>query len=131
MIGPLAFEKLVLPCLQRLIAALPTPRVLSVCGNTNRALALLIEAGAEALSVDQGNDMARSRKLIGRGGLLFGNLDPVALLAEGEEQEVRRTVSAVIAAGADAVWPGCDLVPLTPSRNLHALMEEAQDPQGL
>jgi MtaA/CmuA family methyltransferase len=130
-IGPIAFESLALPRLQRLIGAVPPPRVLSVCGNTNRALPLLIEAGADALSVDQRNDLVRSRELIGSGGLLFGNLDPVAILAEGEEGEVRRAVRAAVAAGVDAVWPGCDLVPLTPARNLRALMEEMQDPQGL
>jgi MtaA/CmuA family methyltransferase len=127
-IGPGAFERLALPRLQRLIAALPAPRVLSVCGNTNRGLPLLIEAGAEALSVDQTNDLARSRDLIGTRGLLFGNIDPVAVLAEGEEGDVRRAVRAAISAGADAVWPGCDLVPLTPALNLRAMMEEMQRP---
>jgi MtaA/CmuA family methyltransferase len=129
-IGPRAFERLALPCLQRLIGALPAPRVLSVCGNTNRAMPLLVEVGAEALSVDQRNDLAGSRDIIGSRGLLFGNIDPVAVLAEGEEEDVRRAVRAAIAAGADAVWPGCDLVPLTPAQNLRALTEEMQDPQG-
>lgn len=126
-IGPRAFERLALPRLQRLIGALPPPRVLSVCGRTNRALPLLVEVGAEALSLDQMNDLARSRELVGARRLLFGNIDPVAVLAEGEEGEVRGAVQAAIAAGVDAVWPGCDLVPLTPPRNLRALMEERQD----
>ena len=130
-IGPRAFERLALPCLQRLIGGLPAPRVLSVCGNTNRALPLLIDVGAEAISVDQTNNLARSRELIGSRGLLFGNIDPVAVLAEGEEGDVRRAVRAAVAAGADAVWPGCDLVPRTPAPNLRAMMEEMQDLQGL
>lgn len=129
-IGPRAFETLVLPRLQRLIGALPPPRVLSVCGNTNRALPLLIDAGAEALSVDQANDLARSREIVGSKPLLFGNIDPVAVLAEGDEGKVRRAVQRAIRSGADAVWPGCDLVPLTPARNLRAMTEETRDPQG-
>ncbi len=126
-IGPRAFERLVLPRLQRLVGALPAPRVLSVCGRTDRALPLLVEVGADALSVDQMNDLARSRELVGPRRLLFGNIDPVAVLAEGEEGEVRGAVRAAIAAGVDAVWPGCDLVPLTPARNLRALTEKKQD----
>ncbi len=126
-IGPRAFERLVLPRLQRLVGALPAPRVLSVCGRTDRALPLLVEVGAEALSVDQMNDLARSREFMGPRRLLFGNIDPVAVLAEGEEGEVRGAVRAAIAAGVDAVWPGCDLVPLTPARNLRALTEKKQD----
>jgi MtaA/CmuA family methyltransferase len=126
-IGPRAFERLALPRLQRLIGALPAPRVLSVCGRTNHALPLLVEVGADALSVDQMNDLARSRELVGPRRLLFGNIDPVAVLAEGEEGEVRGAVRAAIAAGVDAVWPGCDLVPLTPARNLLALTEKTKD----
>jgi MtaA/CmuA family methyltransferase len=122
-IGPRAFERLVLPRLQRMVGALPAPRVLSVCGRTDRALPLLVEVGADALSVDQMNDLARSRELVGPRRLLFGNIDPVAVLAEGQEGEVRGAVRAAIAAGVDAVWPGCDLVPLTPARNLLAMTE--------
>lgn len=130
-IGPRAFEKLALPPLRRLIGALPAPRVLSVCGRTNRGLPLLMEAGAEALSVDHTNDLARSRDLLGARGLLFGNIDPVAVLSEGEEQDVRRVVREALAAGADAVWPGCDLVPLTPARNLLAMAAEMRNLQSL
>jgi MtaA/CmuA family methyltransferase len=128
-IGPRAFERLALPRLQRLMGALPAPRVLSVCGNTNRGLPLLVEVGAEALSVDQMNELARSRAFVGTRGLLFGNIDPVAVLAEGEAGDVRRAVRAAVAAGVDAVWPGCDLVPLTPAENLRALTEETKDPR--
>src|SRR6185503_9074515 len=83
-VGPRSFERVVLPPLQRLLRALPAPRVLSVCGRTNRAMGLLASAGADALSVDQTNDLAASRAVLGADPLLFGNLDPVATLAEGD-----------------------------------------------
>jgi [methyl-Co(III) methanol-specific corrinoid protein]:coenzyme M methyltransferase len=122
-LGPRAFERLVLPRLQRLLAALPAPRVLSVCGNTNRALPLLAQAGADALSVDQLNDLARSRQALGPQAIVFGNLDPVRVLAEGDEAAVREAVGRAVEAGADAVWPGCDLAPSTPAGNLRAMVE--------
>jgi [methyl-Co(III) methanol-specific corrinoid protein]:coenzyme M methyltransferase len=122
-IGPRSFETILLPRLQALLLELPGPRVLSVCGRTNRGIALLAAAGAEAVSVDQTNDLAQSRAALGPGPLLFGNLDPVGVLAEGDEAEVRARAEAAMAAGADALWPGCDLWPATPLGNLRALAE--------
>jgi [methyl-Co(III) methanol-specific corrinoid protein]:coenzyme M methyltransferase len=125
-VGPPAFKNLILPRLQRLIKALAPPRVLSVCGNTNRAMALLAECGADALSVDQTNDLARSRETVGSQATLFGNIDPIGTLANGDEAEVRRAVRRAVDGGADAVWPGCDLWPLVPAGNLRAMVDESR-----
>ena len=119
-LGPRPFEQLVLPRLQQLIAALPGPRVLSVCGRVTRALPLLAAAGADALNLDQTTDLAAARAALGPDVRLFGNLDPVGVLADGDPAQVTAAVQAASAAGADAVWPGCDLYPLTPTANLHA-----------
>lgn len=128
-IGPPAFKTVVQPRLKRLIAALPAPRVLSVCGDTNRAITLLPECGAEALSLDQLNALARTREVLGQHVLLFGNLDPIGTLANGDETEVRRAVQRAIDAGVDAVWPGCDLWPLVPATNMQAMVDEARNYQ--
>ncbi len=120
-LGPKRFETFVLTPLKKLLASLPAPRILSVCGNTNRAMELLAQAGAEAISVDQVNDLAVSRKAL-TNTLLFGNIDPVGVLANGTEAQVRQTVSAAISAGVDAVWPGCDLYPSAPLENLRAML---------
>lgn len=125
-LGPRTFETLILPRLKRLMAELPPPRVLSVCGNTNRAMPMLAQAGAEALSVDQLNNLAQSRETLGPEVLLFGNVDPVAVLANGSAEDVTRTVEAAIQAGADAIWPGCDLWPVVSPENMRALVEAAQ-----
>ncbi|HMS00568.1 MAG TPA: uroporphyrinogen decarboxylase family protein [Anaerolineales bacterium] len=120
-IGPAKFEQFVLPALRELHASLPSPRVLSVCGNTNKSAAALAESGADAVSVDQVNDLAASREIL-KDTLLFGNLDPVATLWKGDEAEVVESTRRAKEAGVDAVWPGCDLVPSTPIRNLKAMM---------
>ncbi|MCC6568079.1 MAG: hypothetical protein IT315_02465 [Anaerolineales bacterium] len=120
-IGPAKFEQFVLPALRELHASLPSPRVLSVCGNTNKSVAVLAESGADAVSVDQLNDLAASREIL-KDILLFGNLDPVETLSKGGEAEVAEAVRRAKEAGVDAVWPGCDLVPSTPIQNLKAMM---------
>ena len=121
-IGPARFEQFVLPALKDLIADLPKPRVLSICGDTNKSMPLFAQIKADAISVDQTNDLASSRAVLGNETLLFGNIDPVATLSLGSESEVRQAVAKVKEAGVDAVWPGCDLVLQTPIQNLSAMI---------
>ena len=124
-LGPRRFESVVLPHLQRLMSALPRPVVLSACGNTNGAMKTLEASGADALSVDQVNDLARSREEV-PDVLLFGNLDPVRVISHGTPVEIAEAVSRVVRSGADAVWPGCDLYLQTPLENLRALVEASK-----
>lgn len=126
-IGPRAFENLLLPRLQRLIQNIPRPTILSVCGNTNHAMPLLARAGASALHVDQTNDLARSREILGRDVLLFGNLDPVRVIAQGGAETMRAAVERARNAGVDIVMPGCDLYLQTPAENMRALIAACAD----
>ncbi len=126
-IGPKPFETFVLPALQKLTLrlrsgqALPRPAVLSVCGKTDSAMGLLAQSGADAISVDQLNDLKASRAAL-QDKLLFGNIDPVATLWQGNEGSVAEAVQRSKEAGVDAVWPGCDLVIQTPIQNIRKLL---------
>ena len=120
-IGPAKFEQFVFPALQNLIAELPKPTVLSICGNTNKSMHLLAQTGADAVAVDQVNDLSASRVVL-KDTLLFGNIDPVAALWRGDEAAITEAVRGAKEAGVDAVWPGCDLVPETPIKNLESLL---------
>jgi [methyl-Co(III) methanol-specific corrinoid protein]:coenzyme M methyltransferase len=121
-IGPAKYEQFAYPAEKLLIAELPAPRVLSVCGNTNRSMQLLAQTGADAISVDQLNDVAESRKIL-TDTLLFGNIDPMATLCDGGQAEIAEAVRGAKEAGVDAIWPGCDLVIPTPIKNLMSLSD--------
>ena len=122
-IGPRAFEELILPRLQKIIAHTPHPTILSVCGNTNHAMPLLARVGAAAINIDQTNDLKRTREMLGRDVLLFGNLDPVHTIAHGTPETIRAAVRSALDAGIDAIMPGCDLFFDTPAENLRALVD--------
>jgi MtaA/CmuA family methyltransferase len=125
-LGPRLFETIVLPHLQVLTSALPRPVVLSACGRTNGTMKLLAASDADALSVDQTNDLAASRQDV-PDVLLFGNLDPVGLISQGTPDEITEAVKGAIRSGADAVWPGCDLYLQTPLENLRALVDASNN----
>lgn len=124
-LGPARFEQFVFPALQQLISRSPGPIVLSVCGNTNRAMGLLALTGADAISVDQTNDLILSRAML-QNVLLFGNLDPVNTLWQGDETSITEAVRGTKEAGVDAVWPGCDLAIQTPVQNIKSLIHSAE-----
>lgn len=121
-LGPKVFESIVLPHLQSLISTTPKPIVLSACGRTNGAMHLLAASGADALSVDQTNDLEKSRQEV-PDALLFGNLDPLGLISQGTPKQITEAVDRVVRSGADAVWPGCDLFLDVPIENLKALVQ--------
>lgn len=120
-IGPAKYEQFVFPAEKQLIEELPKPRVLSVCGATNKSMHLLARTGADAISVDQLTDLAASREVL-KETLLFGNLDPVGTLWRGDEADITEAVVGLKEAGVDAIWPGCDLVPSTPIQNIKAMI---------
>ena len=121
-IGPAKYEQFVFQPERQLIENLSKPCVLSVCGNTNKSWHLLAQTGADAISVDQLTDLTTTRDLL-KDTLLFGNLDPVATIYQGGEAEITEAVRGAKEAGADAVWPGCDLVPQTPIQNMAAMLK--------
>ena len=121
-IGPAKFEQFVFPALKNLIAQIPRPVVLSVCGNVNKSLQLLEEIGATGISIDQIGDVRAARQAL-KESLLFGNLDPMATLFGGDEASITKAVRGAKAAGVDAVWPGCDLVLGTPIQNINSFLQ--------
>ena len=121
-IGPVKYEQFVLSAEKSLIENLPGPRVLSVCGNATSSLHLLNGTGAEAISVDQTTDLVKAREAL-IDTLLFGNVDPVETLWQGDKPQVVEAIQRAKVAGVDAVWPGCDIVPQMPVRNLIHLLE--------
>lgn len=121
-VGPSAYEQFVFPAERDLIGKLPKPGVLSVCGRMDKALHLLAQTGADAVSVDQTTDVKTAREALGD-VMLFGNIDPVEVLYRGDEARVVAAVQGAKEAGVDAVWPGCDLVPETSVKNLRAMLE--------
>ncbi len=121
-LGPAKYEQFVYPAEKLLIAELPSPRVLSICGNTNKSMHLLAQTDVDAISVDQLNDLSTSRALL-TDTLLFGNIDPLQILSLGTQEQVQDAVQSALKANVDAIWPGCDLVPTTSIENLRAFID--------
>ena len=124
-ISPRIFKKLIQPPLAKIFSALESPKILHICGSTDTIIEQMAECGADALSVDQKNTLAETRKKIGPEMLLFGNFDPYGTLVTMNAGEVDQVVKNCFEAGINALWPGCDLWPDIKKENLQALMASA------
>lgn len=120
--SPKSFKSLIKPHLIRILAETPHPNILHICGDTNAIIEDMGECGADAISVDQKNDLVESRKKLGKDTIILGNFDPVKVLMQGQSGDVCPVVKGCLAAGADAVWPGCDLWPEVPRTNMEAFV---------
>ncbi len=125
-LSPRVFKNLILPYLKKIFAELKTNTVLHICGKTNDIAVSMVESGARAISVDQKNDVAETRKKIGNDSLLFGNYDPYNVLVSGTPEKVRETIRKCMDDGVSAVWPGCDIWPTVPPENINAMMDEVK-----
>jgi len=121
-LSPRMFRSVVKPHLERVIAAIPSPKVLHMCGDTDAIVEDMAACGADGISVEQKNHIAESRKKVGPNVLIFGNIDTFKLMVNGTPEDVENAVKEAIANSVDAVWPGCDLWPTVPKENMEALV---------
>jgi [methyl-Co(III) methanol-specific corrinoid protein]:coenzyme M methyltransferase len=124
-LSPRMFKALIQAPLEKVFAGLPSPKILHICGSTDTIIEQMAQCGADAISVDQKNTLAETRKKIGRDLLLFGNFSPYDTLVLMEASQVEPVIKKCLDDGADAVWPGCDLWPDVKKENMEAMMAAA------
>lgn len=125
-LSPRVFKGLIRPCLEKVFAGLDSPKILHMCGDTNMIVEEMALCGADAISVDQKNNVAESRRKLGPEMMILGNLDPYGIIVKGMPTDVENAVKQSISDGVSAIWPGCDIWPLAPRENMEALMAAAQ-----
>lgn len=127
LLSPRMWKTIIKPNLDRLFAALESPKILHICGSTDLIIEMMNECGADALSVDQKNNVAESRKKLGNDVLILGNFDPYKTLVQMNAADVPAVIEGCIQGGVDAVWPGCDLWPDVKRENVEAYVKAVRD----
>jgi uroporphyrinogen decarboxylase len=132
LVGPSLYAEMVLPSERALIARLKAdtgiPVSLHICGRATPILPLMATAGADVLELDHAVDLAEACRIVGPDTTLWGNLDPVSVLARSTPESVETHARAAIGAVRQAGHPrfilgsGCTLAVETPPANLDALI---------
>lgn len=135
LLGPMLYREFALPYEQQLIAGLKAATgelvSLHICGDATPILADMATSGADVLEIDHQVDLADACEIVGSDIGLWGNLDPVGLLLQGSEGQIReasrRAVETVRARGHRrfVLSSGCTLAPATPEKNLDAMLHAA------
>jgi len=125
-LSPRIFESLIRSPLERIFADIPSPKVLHICGDTNAIVEQMAACGADALSVEKKNNVAETRRKLGPGAIIFGELDAYGILSQGTPDQVEKAVQEAIARGVNGIWPGCDIWPKVPRENMGMLMTAAR-----
>jgi [methyl-Co(III) methanol-specific corrinoid protein]:coenzyme M methyltransferase len=132
LLSPRTFKDVIQPRLTRILGAWKSPKVLHICGSTDPLVEMMNQCGADALSFDIKNNLKETRKKVGDDVILLGNFD-VFKLPCAEETTVEEAVAGIkenIAAGVDAIWPGCDLWPDIKEENLAAMVKTVRELGG-
>jgi MtaA/CmuA family methyltransferase len=125
LIGADLYTRYVLPCEQKLIAAIHEAGAavkLHICGNIGGIIEHIAKTGADVIDVDWMVPLDKARQLVGPEVVLCGNFDPSAVLLQGRPQDVAEAASNCVAAGGKRFFlmPGCEVPPATPEENIRA-----------
>ena len=127
LLSPRMWKTLIKPNLERIFAALESPTINHICGSTDMIIEMMNDCGADAVSVDQKNNVAESRKKLGNDAIILGNFDPYGTLCQMEASEVESVIKKCIDDGVDAVWPGCDLWPDVKEENVKTYVRTVKE----
>ncbi len=122
--SPGIYRNLILPAQQALIAAIPAPVILHVCGDNTRIIGLLQQTGAAALSLEDRTDLKRA---VEGPCSIVGGIAPVEVLLNGNAEAVARASAACLEAGVRILAPGCGVAPETPTENLREMVRVARE----
>ncbi|UCD58025.1 MAG: uroporphyrinogen decarboxylase family protein [Candidatus Hydrogenedentota bacterium] len=126
-----AFEKIVLPYLQRYVESLPVPASLHICGRANHLVELMCRTGVVGISVDSPTDITKIKDRVPPDILILGNLAPVEVLMMKKPDEVRAATMQLLKAMDDVpnfgLLSGCDLPVGTPMENIEAMINAVKE----
>jgi uroporphyrinogen decarboxylase len=133
LIGPQLYRETALPFERRVIAELKrrcsVPVSLHICGNAMPILPDMAASGADVLELDHQVDAITACRSVGPDVAIWGNLDPVAVLARGTPQEVRHATAALLSAVSAlghkrfVISSGCTLAMETTAANIEAMLD--------
>lgn len=134
LVGPQIYEEFVLPYERRIIEGIHAMggRVrLHICGNTNKSLGSIGTLGADLVDLDFMVSVAAARAAMGPGQVLTGNIDPVAVMRNGNPESITAAVARCHqeAGPRYVVAAGCEIPRDTPHANVEALTRYAQSHQ--
>jgi uroporphyrinogen decarboxylase len=104
---------------------------LHLCGDFNDMFDTIRDMGMHGVSLDEKNDLAKAREIMGPEICLIGNVNPSDTLVFGTpEKVIKESKESIKAAGKDGAFilaSGCMIPELAPKENLEAMIQVAKE----
>lgn len=134
-ISPKQFKEFSYPYLKQLIDYIHSRGktvTLHICGKTDKIWDLMVEAGADCLSIDNDANLLEAKEKIGHKARLMGNVKPSEVMLQGTPREVRKAVIECVQQAYDnpkgyIVASGCSLPTETPLENIKAMLDTVRE----
>jgi len=136
LIGPELYRAVALPAEQRVferLRAAGKKTSLHICGDTREIIADMATSGADVLEIDHLVDLDLACSAVPEDVGLWGNLDPVGVVARGGEDVVRRAVEEAVRTVRTherrrfVLSSGCALAVETPPATLETMFAAARE----
>lgn len=127
LIAPKTYRDLELEYQRRQVEALGVPVILHICGNVDKIIGYMHETGCAAISLEPKTDTHLARSVVGVKGILIGGVDAATTLFMKGPEEVKAASREQAEMGLDILAPGCAIAPGTPTANLLAMVEVAEE----
>jgi len=126
MISPRMFRGMVKPAIMRIVDAIGGASFLHICCNSSPILMDMAETGVDSISVDDKVDIKEAKQLLEGETKITGNVSSNVTLALKKPNDVLAESRIAIDAGVDILAPSCGIAPMTPNKNIKALVEAAR-----
>jgi len=137
LLGPDLYCEVALPAERKVIGSLKKvtalPISLHICGNAESILAHMATSGADVLELDHLVDAERACQIVPSDVTIWGNIDPVSVLAQGSCELVEQTTGQFLSTmkrhdrSRFVLSSGCTLAVETPAKNLRSLIQTARN----
>jgi [methyl-Co(III) methanol-specific corrinoid protein]:coenzyme M methyltransferase len=124
-IGPPQYAEFALPSQRKVFDSVRGAGALSIlhiCGRVFENIDLMVESGADGVSIDQEMEVSWVKEKVQGKTALLGNVSPFGALLRRGPEEVRMEALKCIDDGVDILSPGCGFAPHTPLENMRALV---------
>lgn len=134
LISPKQYREFSTPYVKRLVDyahELNRSIYIHICGNTLPILDEVIATGIDMISLDQKVDLEKASEIIKDQAIILGNVDPVAILLNGDEKAVEEAVAECFEKaghhpGGFVIGTGCSVPYDTPVENINTYLETAK-----
>jgi len=126
-ISPRMFRGIVKPAITKIVDVIDGASFLHICGNSTPIIRDMAETGVDSISISDKVDAKQAKQLVGEKTKVTGNISTTVTLALKEPNDVQEECRIAIDAGVDILAPSCGLAPMTPNKNIRALVEAAKN----